>query len=55
MSSEIQEFANKYPSLDSIHLAIMDIARLSHTGKHGQRIRELLVKLINTENVQEKP
>ncbi len=41
----VQEMADKYPSLDTIHLAIMEIARLSHAGKHGRRVRQLLEKL----------
>lgn len=45
-TTKIQEQAEVMPNLDTVHLAICEIARLSHTHKHGQRILYLLERLI---------
>ena len=45
--SEIQILVDDCPNADNTLLAICEIARLSHAGKHGQRIRELLQNMID--------
>ena len=42
--NEIQQLADESPTEVYVLLAICDIARLSHAGKHGARIKELLGK-----------